>query len=35
MGWFTSSLANDIAVIAAPVNTMNEINNMSRVLTGV
>ena len=35
MGWFTSSVANDIAVIAAPVNTMNEINNMSRVMTGV
>ncbi|MCX6691676.1 MAG: hypothetical protein NTW33_06385 [Methanoregula sp.] len=35
MGWFTSSVANDISVIAAPVNTMNEINNMSRVLTGV
>jgi hypothetical protein len=35
MGWFTSSVANDIAVIAAPVNMMNDINNMSRVLTGV
>jgi len=35
MGWFTSSVANDISVIAAPVNTMNDINNMSRVLTGV
>jgi hypothetical protein len=35
MSWFTSSVANDISVIAAPVNTLNDINNMSRVLTGV
>ena len=35
MSWFTSSLTNDISVIAAPVNTLNDINNMSRVLTGV
>ncbi|WAC04801.1 MAG: hypothetical protein OS112_10155 [Methanoregula sp.] len=35
MGWFTGSVANDISVFAAPVNTLNDINNMSRVLTGV
>jgi len=34
MGWFSNSMANNIAVIAAPVNTLNDINNMSRVLTG-
>ena len=34
MGWFTNSMANNIAVISAPTNTLNDINNMSRVLTG-
>ena len=35
MSWFTSSLTNDISVIAAPVNILNDINNMSRSITGV
>ena len=35
MGWFSESLAIDISVLDAPINALNEINNMSRVLTGV
>ncbi len=35
MSWFSESLAIDISVLDAPVNALNEINNMSRVLTGM
>lgn len=34
MDWFISSFGNDISVFAAPVTTLHNINNMSRVLTG-
>jgi hypothetical protein len=35
MSWFSESLSIDTSVFDAPVNALNEINNMSRVLTGV
>jgi len=35
MSWFSESLSIDISAFGAPVNALNDINNMSRVLTGV
>jgi hypothetical protein len=35
MSWFSAAIAQDLSVVTAPLDEVNKINNMSRVLTGL